>query len=83
MEPFIVNPDDNLDVFLRRSDAANYLRKRFNFGSSALLAKYATIGLGPTFYKLGRLTFYRRADLDAWVQSRLSRPKKSTSDLVA
>lgn len=83
MEPFIENPDNHLDVFLRRSDAANYLRKYFNFGSSALLAKYAVAGNGPTFYKLGRLTFYRRADLDAWVQSRLSRPMQSTSDQIA
>lgn len=71
------------DVFMRRCDAAAYLKERFNFGSVGLLAKYATTGAGPEFYKIGRLTFYRRADLDAWIHSSLSRPMRSTSDITA
>lgn len=74
---------DDSDVFLRRNDAAAYLKERFNFCSVGLLAKYATTGNGPVYYKIGRLTFYRRADLDAWIKSRLSRPMRSTSNVVA
>jgi hypothetical protein len=46
------------------------------------LAKYAVIGGGPVFRRIGRVPLYSTDDLDAWVQSRLSGPMRSTSDVA-
>ncbi|HRZ07459.1 MAG TPA: helix-turn-helix domain-containing protein [Candidatus Competibacteraceae bacterium] len=34
------------------------------------LAIMRSLGTGPAFFKLGGRCFYRRADLDSWVESR-------------
>jgi hypothetical protein len=69
--------------FLRRPEAADYLKSKYGFGSSRTLAKMATLGGGPTFRKFGRIVFYSPEDLDAWVASRMSGPMTSTSDKEA
>jgi hypothetical protein len=69
----------NESVFLRRREAGAYLREKFGFGSPATLAKLATLGGGPRFRKCGPLVLYSREDLDAWVDSRLSTLRASTS----
>jgi excisionase family DNA binding protein len=48
--------------------------------SASTLAKMRLSGNGPAFLKLGRRVLYRRADLDAWLESRLAR---NTSDADA
>src|SRR5262249_6081257 len=58
--------------FLRRKDAANYLRERFGFGAVSSLAKAAVVGDGPVFCKRGRIPLYRAADLDDWARSQLT-----------
>ena len=50
--------------FLSVADAASYLHLR-----PATLNNWRSEGTGPTFHKLGRRTFYTRADLDSWVAS--------------
>jgi hypothetical protein len=67
--------------YFRRKQAGEYLTSKYGHGSARSLAKLATVGGGPTFRKLGRIVVYDPADLDAWVQSRLSAPLRSTSDL--
>ena len=44
------------------------------------LAKLRFNGNGPLYRKLGRRVVYRRADLEAWLQSRIAR---DTSDADA
>ena len=53
-------------------EAAAYIRR-----SASSLAKARVAGGGTPYYKVGRRVFYDRADLDAWLASRL---RRSTSD---
>ncbi len=68
------------EQFLRRKQAAEYLRSRFGHGSAATLAKLACIGGGPRYRKSGRFPVYVTTDLDDWAISRLGPPQRSTSD---
>jgi hypothetical protein len=65
--------------FLRRKDAAFYLRTRYGIGSFQSLAKLAMTGDGPVFRKCGRCVLYAPHDLDEWMQTRLSVPLRSTA----
>jgi predicted DNA-binding transcriptional regulator AlpA len=43
--------------------------------SDAVLRLWRSQGRGPRFYRAGeKLIRYRRADLDAWIEARLSAP---------
>jgi hypothetical protein len=59
--------------YLRRPEAALYLKERYGAGSPRTLAKLATIGGGPIYTKLGQIVLYRPADLDEWARSRMRR----------
>jgi hypothetical protein len=66
--------------FLRRADAASYVRRRYGFPCSRQwLAKLAVVGGGPTYRKSGRTPVYAPADLDAWALGRIGVPRRSTS----
>ena len=39
--------------------------------AKATLVKWATVGGGPDFEKLGATPLYRRTELDAWVKTKL------------
>jgi hypothetical protein len=47
---------------------------------TSTLAKLATIGGGPPYELFGRWPVYLEAQLDKWVEDRLSDLKSSTSD---
>ncbi len=67
--------------FLRRSDAAHYIRTTYGFPCSRQwLAKLAVTGGGPVYRKAGRTPIYAPADLDAWARARIGEPQRSTSD---
>ena len=69
--------------YLRRSDAAFYVRSTWGMPCSPKwLAKLAVVGGGPIFRKAGRFPLYAATDLDAWAQSRISEPRRSTSVAV-
>jgi hypothetical protein len=69
---------------LRRKDASAYLLQVHGVSRTPqTLAKLACIGGGPQFVKFGHTPLYAPADLDSWVQTRLSRPIHSTSELAA
>lgn len=53
------------DILMTR-EAAIYVRL-----SKPTLERYRTSGGGPKFAKLGAAVRYRKADLDAWLESRL------------
>jgi hypothetical protein len=68
---------------MRRAEAARYIRETHGIPCApATLAKYACIGGGPAFRKAGKFPIYARDDLDAWAESRLSKPVRSTSELT-
>ncbi|WP_417821855.1 DNA-binding protein [Terasakiella sp.] len=65
--------------FVRRDEAARYITKTWGFPCSRQwLAKLATTGGGPVFYKAGKYPIYALKDLDEWAQSRLSKPMRAT-----
>lgn len=66
--------------YLRRDAAANYLKQNYGFGALGTLAKGVVTGDGPAYRKAGRQVLYRKEDLDAWAQSKISAPQKSSSD---
>ena len=67
--------------YMRRQSAARYIRERWGLPCQATwLAKLAVVGGGPLFRRSGRFPVYTKQDLDAWAQSRLSGPLRSTSD---
>ena len=66
--------------FLRRGDAATYIRTTYGFPCSRQwLAKLAVIGGGPIYRKAGRYPIYSISDLDEWATTRISAPRSSTS----
>lgn len=70
--------------YRRRADAAAYVREKYGLPCSpAWLAKLAVVGGGPTFQNAGRTPLYTDDNLDAWAESRLSPPMRSTSDIEA
>lgn len=74
-------PKPELPIFLRRKNAARYVREEWGLPCQPnWLAKLAVVGGGPVFRRCGRWPVYDRGALDDWARSRLSRPMRSTSD---
>lgn len=69
--------------YLRRKQAAEYLKGKFGFGSGRTLAKLACIGGGPEFRKAGSTVLYEPAKLDEWARAKIGAPQSSTSDTRA
>jgi hypothetical protein len=67
-------------LYMRRTDAARYVREHWGAPCSAKwLAKLAVVGGGPQFRKIGRFPVYTRADLDEWIEAKITAPRCSTS----
>jgi hypothetical protein len=66
---------------LTRQEASDYLTNVRGLPTSPkTLAKFATVGGGPEYRKFGsRRVVYEVSALDAWVESKLSRPFANTS----
>lgn len=67
---------------LTRHEASEYIREKGLPASSATLRKLACVGGGPKFRRFGRHVRYDPSDLNAWIESRLSKPLASTSEAV-
>ena len=68
--------------YLRRNEAASFVREKWAMPCSPKwLAKLAVVGGGPIYRKAGQYPIYLTADLDAWAQSRIGAPQRSTSDV--
>lgn len=79
----IQHRSSELPVYMRRADAASYLNATYGIPCvDTTLAKYACIGGGPPFRKLGKFAMYSRDDLDAWAKQRLGELIYSTSEYV-
>lgn len=70
---------DQLQNFLTRKQAAEYVTRQGLRFAASTLGKFACIGGGPLFRKFGRTPVYLAEDLDAWILSRLSGPMASSS----
>ncbi len=67
--------------YLRRAEAAEYVRSQWGLPCARqTLAKLAVVGGGPVFHKAGRYPLYLPHNLDVWVQSKIGKPQRSTSD---
>jgi hypothetical protein len=67
--------------FLRRKAASKYLHDVHGIvRAPSTLAKYAVVGGGPVFQRIGRDPVYTTLGLDEWVASMLSGPMRSTSE---
>ena len=68
--------------FLNRAEAADLVQSKGLPCSKLTLQKMATVGGGPDFQKFGNRVVYTVEALDRWIESRLSAPKSSTSQVV-
>jgi hypothetical protein len=57
--------------YLRRREAAEYIRKRYGFCTAKTLAKLAVIGGGPPMAKAGSIAIYPLDGLDLWAESKV------------
>lgn len=53
---------------LNTQEAAEYVRL-----GKPTLERFRITGAGPTYCQLGRAVRYRKTDLDAWLETRLTR----------
>jgi len=70
-----------MSKYLNRKEAAAHLKQQGYPVAAGTLAKLAVIGGGPPYACFGRRPMYTTADLDAWAESRLSAPRRNTSDI--
>ncbi len=66
--------------FLRRKEAAVYLREKYGVGSAGSLAKYASLGTGPMMVYVAGFPTYTVDALDAWARSKMSAPIRKASE---
>lgn len=72
------------DKRVRRTEAAKYIQEKHGIPCAPkTLAKWAVVGGGPIFRKAGKVPLYELGDLDAWAESKLSKPVRSTAELRA
>jgi hypothetical protein len=69
-----------LKRYFTRHEAAGYLCERGLPVTKNTLQKFATTGGGPEYCIFGNRALYTAESLDAWVQLRLTAPRKSTSE---
>lgn len=67
---------------LRREEASEYLEQVHGIRRArSTLAKYASVGGGPSFQKINRTPLYPTEELDRWAIEQLGRLVRSTSEL--
>lgn len=66
-------------AYLTRAEAAEYITLQGAPISKNTLQKFATVGGGPVYRRFGNKSLYTVADLDAWLETKLSPPCASTS----
>lgn len=68
-----------MSKYLRRNEAAEYVRSRGFPCQKNTLAKLACVGGGPEFQMFGRFPVYSEEALNTWIMSKLTGPRRSTS----
>ncbi len=64
-------------LYLDRPEASAYLTQKGVRTAKTTLQKLVTVGGGPEFQKFGNRCLYTPAGLDAWVESKLSAPRRT------
>lgn len=67
------------NIYLTRAAAADYINSKGAPISKNTLTKMACVGGGPVYRLFGNKSLYVPADLDSWIENRMSAPKHSTS----
>lgn len=67
------------DRYLNRAEAAAYVAGRGLPCTRLTLQKLATVGGGPSYRRFGHRAVYTAADLDNWIERKLSPLLNSTS----
>ncbi|MET4698378.1 hypothetical protein ABIE65_001395 [Constrictibacter sp. MBR-5] len=71
-------------VRLRRTEAAEYAEIVHGIPiAPATLARLASVGGGPPVERFGRTVFYRRTDLDQWIDGRIVREEQHTRETTS
>ena len=70
-------------LYLPRRAAAEYLTKRGAPTSFGTLQKLACVGGGPIYQIFGNKALYTPANLDRWIEEKLSAPRRQTSEAAA
>jgi hypothetical protein len=65
--------------YLTREEAAQHLTEQGLPVSRNTLQKWATTGGGPVYRRFGNRAVYTVADLNAWIEQKLSAPRASSS----
>ena len=73
----------NSETWLTRRSGASALTEAGYPTASATLAALASRGGGPLYRRYGARVLYRWGDLRDWAESRLTTPKRSTSEADA
>jgi hypothetical protein len=68
--------------YLTRQEAAHYLSQRGLLVTKNTLQKFATTGGGPEYAIFGNRALYSPESLDNWAKAKLTKPRKSTSEVV-
>jgi hypothetical protein len=68
--------------YLSRSEASDYLINRGLRVAKQTLAKLAVTGEGPAYRCFGARVVYDPADLDTWIETRLTKVRRSTSEVT-
>lgn len=64
-----------------RKEAAQYVRDKHGAPcTDKTLTKLASVGGGPVYSLFGNRALYTEEDLDSWVKSKLSAPRRSTGE---
>jgi hypothetical protein len=66
--------------YLTRSEASAYLASRGVSYTTATLQKLVTRGGGPAYRLMGNRALYTTADLDAWIDHKITAPRTSSSE---
>lgn len=69
-----------MSKYLRRAEAAEYIQSKGLPCTKATLNKLACVGGGPEMRHFGRFPVYEETALDAWIASKLTVPRRSTSE---
>jgi predicted DNA-binding transcriptional regulator AlpA len=71
----------NAERYLTRNEVSERCKSRGLSIAKQTLAKLAVTGGGPAFRKFGNRVVYDPADVEAWIERRLTGPRKSTSEV--
>ena len=65
MEHYFVNENGDHDKLMTPRQLAQYLES-----SISALSQYRALGIGPEYFKIGKMVRYRKSDVDKWLEQK-------------